>query len=174
MSDARPGRDGRTAYALTTRWRFDAPLEAVWTAVADAEGWPRWWPGVERVATVAPGDGNGVGARRRCTFRSVLPFRLVFETCVTRVEPLRLLEGRVEGELEGVGRCHFARAGGLTLVRHEWRVHTTRAWMNRAAPLLKPLLCWNHAMMMRAGGRGLARHLVGAAVAPAIGDAQKT
>jgi hypothetical protein len=146
-------------YDLTTLWQFDAPIDAVWDAILDAEGWPGWWTGVERVVTLAPGDAIGVGARRRYTCRSVLPFRLTFVARVTRVEPLRLLEGQVEGELEGVGRCHVAHDAGLTTVRYEWHVRPTRLWMNLLAPLAKPLFRWNHDAIMHAGGIGLTRHL---------------
>lgn len=146
-------------YDLTTLWQFDAPIDAVWDAIVDVEGWPHWWPGVERVVTLARGDASGFGARRGYVLKSALPFRLTFVTCVTRVEPLRLLEGRVEGELEGVGRCRVGRDGGLTTVRYEWQVRTTRLWMNLLGPLVKPLFRWNHDAMMRAGGIGLTRHL---------------
>lgn len=146
-------------YDLITRWQFNAPIDAVWEAIMDAEGWPAWWTGVERVDTLTRGDINGVGARRRYVCKSVLPFRLSFVTRVTRVEPLCLIEGRVEGELEGVGCCYLGRDGGLTTVRYEWHVRTTRPWMNALAPLLKPLFRWNHDAIMRAGGIGLSRHL---------------
>ena len=146
-------------YALTTFWQFDAPLEAVWAAVFDAEGWPRWWPGIEEVVILERGDADGVGARQRYTCRSVLPYRLSFVSRVTRVEPLRLLEGRVEGELEGSGCFRLERRGGLVHVRYDWQVRTTRRWMNLLAPVAKPLFRWNHDALMHAGGTGLARYL---------------
>ncbi|MCK0511004.1 SRPBCC family protein [Aromatoleum buckelii] len=151
-------------YDVTTWWRFDAPVEAVWDAIVDAENWPVWWSGIEEVVTLAPGDGSGIGARRRCTCRGLLPFRLTIVTCVTRVEPLSLIEGRVSGELEGVGRCHLVRDARFTTVRYEWQVRTVRRWMNRLGPLAKPIFRWNHVAMMHAGGVGLARHLDSRAV----------
>lgn len=154
-------RGGSKQYHLTTLWRFDAPLEAVWNAVLQAEAWPSWWTGVERVVTLEHGDASGLGARWHCTCKSVLPFRLTFVTHVTRVEPLRLLEGRVDGELEGIGCCHFGRNGNLTALRYDWQVRTTRPWMNLLAPLAKPMFRWNHDAIMHAGGIGLARHLEG-------------
>ncbi|NMG54594.1 SRPBCC family protein [Aromatoleum aromaticum] len=156
-------------YDVTTWWRFDAPLEAVWDAIVDAENWPVWWSGIEEVVTLAPGDGSGIGARRRCTCRGLLPFRLTIVTCVTRVEPLRLIEGRVSGELEGVGRCHLGRDARFTTVRYEWQVRTVRRWMNWLGPFAKPIFRWNHVAMMHAGGVGLARHLDSRAV-PRTGD----
>lgn len=146
-------------YHLVTQWQFDAPLEAVWEAIVRADGWPGWWSGVERVVTLEHGDARGLGARRHCTCKGVLPYRLTFVSRVTRIEALRLLEGRVEGELEGVGRCDFAGDSRFTVVRYDWQVRTTRPWMNLLAPLAKPLFRWNHDCIMRAGAAGLARHL---------------
>jgi len=135
------------------------PLRAVWDAILQAEAWPSWWTGLERVVTLEHGDASGLGTRRRCTCKSVLPYRLTFVTRVTRVEPLRLLEGQVDGELEGVGCCRFGSSQGLTTVRYDWRVRTTGPWMNLLAPLARPLFRWNHDAIMQAGGIGLARHL---------------
>ena len=146
-------------YALTTSWQFDAPLEAVWAAVFDAEAWPQWWPGIERVEILERGDADGVGARQRYTCRSVLPYRLSFVSRVTRVEPLRLLEGQVEGELEGSGCFRLERRDGRVHVRYDWEVRITRRWMNLLAPVARPLFRWNHDALMHAGGTGLARYL---------------
>lgn len=164
-------REPGIRYDVTTHWRFNAPAEAVWDAIVDAENWPVWWPGIVEVVTLAHGDASGLGARRRCTCRSVLPFRLTIVTCVTRVEPLRLIEGRVDGELEGVGRCHLGHDAPFTTVRYEWQVRTARRWMNLLGPLAQPLFRWNHVAMMHAGGVGLARDLGTRAVPLAGGSA---
>ncbi len=146
-------------YHLTTLWRFNAPLDAVWEAVCDCESWPQWWKGAERVVTLECGDAGGLGARRHYTWKSVLPFRLSFVSRVTRIEPLRLIEGCVEGDLAGTGCCRFGREQEFTVVRYDWRVRTTPLWMNLLAPLARPVFRWNHDALMRAGGEGLARHL---------------
>ena len=39
---------------------------------------------------------------------------------------------------------------------YEWRVHTTKPWMNLLAPVAKPIFAWNHDWVMRNGGTGLA------------------
>lgn len=152
------GEPAAPPYQLTTLWRFDAPLDAVWHAIADADSWPTWWRGVDSVL-LERGDAGGVGARRRYICRSVLPLRFTFVARVTRVIPMQLIEGQVEGELEGIGCCRLACADGLTTVRHDWQVRTTRRWMNWLAPLARHVFRWNHDQLMRAGGIGLARHL---------------
>lgn len=146
-------------YHLITLWQLDAPLESVWNAIFHAEDWPNWWKGVECVEIIEPGDASGLGARQRYIWKSALPYRLTFVTCVTRVVPLHLLEGSVSGELEGIGRWYFDRQANLTMVHFDWRVRTTQLWMNLLAPLARPVFRWNHDALMRAGGTGLARHL---------------
>ncbi|WP_349571944.1 SRPBCC family protein [Azotobacter salinestris] len=147
-------------YHLTTLWQLDAPLGAVWDAIVEPEAWPGWWRGVEQVVTLERGrEGSALGARQRFTWKGALPYRLSFVTCVTRFEPRRLLEGRVEGELEGIGRWRFGAEAGRTWVRFDWQVHTTPPWMNLLAPLARPLFRWNHGVLMHSGGIGLARRL---------------
>jgi len=150
---------GKNQYQLTTQCKIDAPLGAVWDAILRVEAWPNWWSGIERVVTLEQGDPSGLGWRRRCTCKSILPYRLTFVTRVIRVEPLRLVEVRVDGELEGKGCCNLTRCGESTVVRYDWHVRTTRWWMNILAPLAKPLFRWNHDAIMQAGGAGLERHL---------------
>ena len=145
-------------YRLSTAWRFDAPQDMVWNAIADADGWPLWWPGIRSV-TLERGDANGLGALRRYTCRGALPLDLRFIVRVTRMQAPHLIEGLACGDLAGIGRCLLRRNQGQTAVRFDWQVRTTGAWLNRLAPLLHPLLCWNHDRLMRAGGQGLARHL---------------
>lgn len=152
------GPDAAASYRLTTWWRFDAPLEPVWHAIADADGWPAWWPGIASV-TLAPGDAQGLGAVRCYSCRGALPLRLRFVARVTRVVPQRLIEGRVRGDLVGTGCCQLASERGQTTVCFDWRVRTAGAWLSRLAPWIHPLLRWNHDRLMRAGGRGLQCHL---------------
>jgi hypothetical protein len=146
-------------YSFVTIWRFRSPLEPVWETIYRSEEWPAWWRGVERVEPVEPGGADGVGALRRYTWRSRLPYRLAFEMRLTRVEPLSLLEGQAVGELSGTGRWRLAHEGGVTRVRYDWNVRTTRPWMNLLAPLARPVFRWNHDVVMDWGADGLARKL---------------
>ena len=147
-------------YAFLTRWRFQAPIGAVWDLVAGPEAWPSWWRGVEKVELLEAGDAEGRGALRRFTWKSKLPYRLAFDMRAERIEKPSLLEGRAQGELEGEGRWELREeAEGWTAVDYHWRVRTTKAWMNALYPLLKPAFAWNHDAVMRWGGEGLAKRL---------------
>jgi hypothetical protein len=145
-------------YRFVTTWCLDAPIERVFEAIDDAAGWPRWWKGVTRAELVEPGDGRGIGRVWRLTWRSRLPYDLSFESRVTRREPPYLLEGNADGELVGVGRWRLYVGHGTAVV-YEWNVRTSRPWMNRLAPVARPLFAWNHDVVMRQGAEGLARLL---------------
>ena len=147
-----------TSYRFLTTWCVDAPIGPVWEAIHDSERWPTWWKGVERVVELEPGDEDGRGSLSRYTWRSRLPYTLEFDMRVTRVEPPHLLEGVAVGELAGEGRWRLFEGQG-TAVTYEWVVRTTRPWMNALAPLARPLFAWNHDVVMRHGGEGLARLL---------------
>lgn len=146
-------------YRLLTIWHIEAPLAAVYAAIENSLDWPQWWPGAQRVATLAVGDACGGKAIRRYTWRGNLPYRLVLDISPTRVEPGRLIEGRAVGDLQGVGRWRFAGQGTTSIVRFEWEVSATRRWMRWLAPLAGRLFIRNHALVMARGGAGLAKWL---------------
>lgn len=147
------------SYRFLTTWCLEAPVDRVWDAVEDSLRWPQWWKGVTRVVALEPGDGAGVGSRRRYAWKSSLPYELEFDMLTTRCERPYLLEGQASGELEGIGRWRMFSAAQTTAVLYEWQVRTTRPWMNRVAPLARPVFAWNHDVVMRQGAEGLGRLL---------------
>ncbi|MBS4095498.1 MAG: SRPBCC family protein [Sulfuricella sp.] len=144
-------------YRFVTLWRLEAPLSEIYEAILHSRHWPGWWQGVEKVEDMAPGDSTGIGNVRCYTLKSRLPYRLVFAAHTVRIEPLVELAAEISGDLEGMGRWLFSVDGRVTTVRHEWRVRTTRLWMNLAAPLGRFLFEWNHHALMEHGALGLAR-----------------
>jgi len=145
-------------YAFLTTWCVDAPIDGVFDLLHDSKGYPRWWNGVQRVEVLEPGDPTSLGELVHFTWRSVLPYSLGFDLRVTRVERPYLLEGRASGELEGVGTWRLFEGRGTAIV-YDWRVRTTKRWMNLLGPLARPAFSWNHDIVMRRGGRGLAAEL---------------
>jgi uncharacterized protein YndB with AHSA1/START domain len=146
-------------YHYISTWQLRAPIEQVWTAISDLDRLPAWYPAVQEVQTLAPGDDQRVGARVRYVIKGRLPMRLAFEATITRVDPPRELELRAEGDLAGTGRWELQQQGEVTTIRYRWDVHTTKPWMNLAAPIARPLFTWNSRGVMLQAGQGLARHL---------------
>jgi uncharacterized protein YndB with AHSA1/START domain len=146
-------------YHYISTWQLQAPIERVWLAISDLERLPAWYPAVQQVQTLAAGDADGVGSRVRYLIKGRLPMRLAFEATIARVVPPRELELRAEGELAGTGRWELEQRGEVTSVRYTWDVRTTKAWMNLAAPVARPLFTWNTRGVLLEAGQGLARFL---------------
>jgi uncharacterized protein YndB with AHSA1/START domain len=146
-------------YAFLTTWLLASPREPVWDAIYDEASWPQWWRGVEVAEELRPGDDLGVGTVSRMVWRSFLPYRVEFEVTATRIEHPTLMEGEAVGDLEGTGRWRLYEQDGITAVIYEWNVATTKPWMTRMAPFLRPVFEWNHDWVMRRGGEGLAARL---------------
>ena len=146
------------SYSFLTTWILDAPRQAVWDAIYEIERWPDWWQGVRSVEKVEDGDADGIGARYRHEWRSVIPYPVRFETRITRIELPHLIEADAVGELAGTGRWRLFD-GRETAVTYEWNVRTTRPWMNLLAPAARPVFRWNHNVVMHQGAEGLAARL---------------
>ena len=147
------------SYEFVTIWRIDAPIEKVWNEIYHTEYWPDWWKGVLKVEELKEGDDLGVGSIRKYTWRTKLPYKLIFEIETVKVEPMRYLEGVSKGELDGTGIWRFSSEGDTTTARYDWLVNTTKTWMNVLAPMAKPLFEWNHKVVMRWGAESLSKRL---------------
>lgn len=144
---------------LVSHWHIAAPVERVWAALADIDTWPRWWPGVRAVRTLVPAGADGLGGRRLVRWATRLRGDIEIE--LEAVELLRheRIRGRCSGALRGEGLWLLHAEGTCTALTCVWRLELGGPWMRWLAPLLR----WNHEVLMRAGGDGLARHLAGPA-----------
>ncbi len=146
-------------YNWVSVWDIDAPRPMVWAAISRAEDWPRWWPFVDSVELLRPGDADGAGAMCHLVWRTRLPYRIRLEVETVDVKPEHSLWVRAQGDAAGEGTWKLTDAGGGTRVEYEWRISLDRPWMRWLAPLAAPLYRWNHDAVMAAGGTGLARYL---------------
>jgi hypothetical protein len=146
-------------YRFLTTWILPSSRESAWEVLEDVERWQEWWRGVERVSLVAPGDDGPLGCCYRIAWRSRIPYELEFDFTVHRVEAPRLMQGTAAGELTGSGTWRLFEQDGVCAVIYEWDVDTTKRWMNLLAPLARPVFEYNHDLVMRWGGEGLARRL---------------
>lgn len=146
-------------YQFITHWRFQAPLEKVWKEIKAMSRWPEWWSYVAKVELLKQGEANELGAIRRITWKTALPYTLTFDSELVEEIHHQLMKGRAFGELEGTGIWTFLTEGETTLVRYDWQVKTTKSWMNLLAPLARPIFAWNHDKVMTAGFVGLTKRL---------------
>jgi hypothetical protein len=107
---------------------------------------------------LTPGK-EGIGARYERLTRGLLPYTLRYVLTITRHDPPRASAYHSEGDLVGEGGYALTQTGDTTQIVFTWNVATQSRWMNRLAPLLKPVFAWNHNYVMRQGEKALQRHL---------------
>jgi hypothetical protein len=95
----------------------------------------------------------------RIAWRSRIPYDLEFDFTVREMDEPCSMSGEASGELEGTGHWRLYEQDGVTAVTYEWDVRTTKTWMNLIAPIARPVFAYNHDVVMRWGGEGLAERL---------------
>jgi hypothetical protein len=108
---------------------------------------------VQRVTELVPDE------RYVIAWRSRIPYELEFEFTVRETDAPCSMIGDATGELAGTGHWRLFECQGVTAVTYEWRVTTAKAWMNLLAPVARRVFEYNHNVVMRWGGEGLARRL---------------
>ncbi|MDW4910947.1 SRPBCC family protein [Streptomyces sp. ADMS] len=142
-----------THYRFHSRWRLPAAPSVVYEALERAEEYPRWWRQVREVHRVD--DTTGV-----VRIRSLLPYDLTFTAREVRRDPAAgVLEIAMSGDLDGWARWTLTEAGYGTRAHYDQEVDVRKPLMRRLAVPGRPIFLANHALMMRAGRRGLATHL---------------
>jgi hypothetical protein len=143
----------RNHYRFLSLWSLPAPPAAVYAALQRAEDYPRWWPQVRAVERLD--DTTGV-----IRIRSVLPYDLTFTAREVRRDPAAgVLESAVRGDIDGWARWTVSAHGTGSLARYDQEVDVRRPLLRRLALPGRLAFRANHALMMRAGRRGLRAYL---------------
>lgn len=152
-------KDAGNRYQFQTVWQTSALVEKVWETLAHYSAWTTWWRGVRKVEVLRSGDDSGVGTVLRQGWRSWLPYTLVFDLEMIRLESKRVLEGCASGDLEGICKWTFTPVNGGTEIRFAVDVRTGRWWMNLPIPFASRIVRANFETIMRWGREGLERKL---------------
>ncbi|MFB7555189.1 SRPBCC family protein [Streptomyces brevispora] len=140
-------------YRFMSVWDFVAPPGAVYQLLERAEQYPRWWPQVREVTPVDDTSGT-------TRIRSLIPYDLVITFRERRRDPLAgVLEVALTGDLEGWARWTVTRHGAGSRATYEQEVEVRKRLLRVLAVPGRPVFRANHALMMRAGRRGLAARL---------------
>ncbi|MBM9509803.1 SRPBCC family protein [Actinacidiphila acididurans] len=140
-------------YRFRSVWHLDAEPDAVYGVLERPDAYPGWWPQIREVRQT--GETTGV-----LRFRSLLPYDLVVAARSTRHDPeARVLEIAMTGDLDGWVRWTVLPAPTGTRLLYDQEVVVRKPLMRLLAVPCRPLFRANHALMMRAGHRGLRARL---------------
>jgi Polyketide cyclase / dehydrase and lipid transport len=148
-------------YHFVTDWRFQAPLQKVWSVVLDIESYPGWWKNFRRIK-ITRGDGKSVGSVIECEVRGSLPYSLKYALEVKAADENRHILLQSTGDLVGTGRWDFSEVDPSTVKAvYYWDVATTNLILNLVAPLARGALARNHERVMANGYAALRPHVEG-------------
>ncbi|MFJ2772525.1 SRPBCC family protein [Streptomyces sp. NPDC087300] len=140
-------------YRFRSVWDLPGAPADVYAVLERVEDYPLWW---RQVREVTPVDEHSGVAR----FRSLLPYDLVVTAQERRRDPAAgVLEIVMSGHLDGWARWSIAAGPTGTRAVYEQEVDVRRPLMRRLAVPGRPVFLLNHALMMRAGEKGLRAYL---------------
>mgnify|MGYP003463232706 CR=1 FL=1 len=143
---------------LRSTWTLQASPVEVWSVLASAQEWSRWWPGLTSTVVKA-GNPDGVGTAGDLTFASPLGYRLRLGLEVTSSSPPQEVGTRRVGDRIGTAHARLLGYRDSTIVIIDWRVHLNRPVLAQAERVVPRVMHWAHHEVMRAGERGLRAHL---------------
>jgi len=147
-------------YHFHSEWEIRATPAQIWQALLSQPfAWDHWWPQLRDVHDIRIKPGE-VGSSFRCSWQAPLGYRLDCLILVKSVEQHQSAVLEISGDLAGTAVCTMRRQGDVTHLSIDWQVKTMKAWMNRLAPLLKPLFVWGHHTVMMSGERGFSNYMI--------------
>ncbi|MFJ2896868.1 SRPBCC family protein [Streptomyces sp. NPDC087218] len=142
-------------YRFLSIWDLPGPPDTVYEILLHADDYPRWWPQFREVARLDATTGTA-------RIRSLLPYDLVMTIRESRRDPsARVVEAVLGGDLEGWARWTVVPHGAGSRAVYEQEVEVRKRLMRLLAVPGRPVFRANHALMMRAGRRGLKARLEG-------------
>jgi uncharacterized protein YndB with AHSA1/START domain len=140
-------------YVFIDEWDVDAPIEAVYHALADARTYPDWW---KRVYIAVEADGPPeVGAVSKQEFKGQLPYHLNTTSTIVKADPPHSFSVDVVGDLTGKGVWTLTETDGKVHIHFDWRVLADRPLLRYLTPILRPLFRHNHNWSIKRAIEGL-------------------
>jgi uncharacterized membrane protein len=128
----RAGSD--TPAPVSTSVVIDAPIDRVWSVVADIEGQPRWMHDMKSVRMTTPGPTQ-VGSRGEATVR-MFGVGVTDPVTVTAFEPPTTFGIRHEGSFAGGGTFRLASADGGATTVVDWEERLAAPVLPHAAAVV--------------------------------------
>ena len=138
--------------ASDRHYRFPVPADAFWSAIGATDDYRRWWPWLRTFDA----EGLVAGDVWRCAVRPPLRYTVRFAVHLGTVEPPRVIDARVEGDIAGTARLVVTpRDDGCDV-----RLTSTLAPSHRGLALLasvaRPLVRRGHDWVLDTGARQFA------------------
>lgn len=134
-------------------WHFDAPLDELWSAVADTSAFPSVFSWV-RDYEAGP---LAAGTVARFRVKPPLPYSLHLVVSVVDVIEGSLVRTRVDGDVRGDAELAVIGVDGGSQARLRWDLVVVRPSLVRVASTLRPVMVAGHDVVVAMGVRQFRR-----------------
>lgn len=148
-------------FRIVTQWQVEADIAEVSAILSEPLRFPDWWGDVYLgIHILAEGDAKGIGQQVAVHSKGWLPYHLHWVGTLVESHAPQGWVIEATGDLTGRGVWTLIQNGPMADVTYDWRVTTDRPLFRRLAPVLFPVLAWNHRWAMARGEDGLKREVV--------------
>ena len=142
-------------YRFRSVWEVPVEPAEAFRVLRELADYPAWW---RQVRTAEAVDDDTF----RLRVRSLLPYDLVITATRAREDPgAGVLEATLSGDLTGYSRWVLSGSGTGARAVFEEDVVAEKPLLRRLGAVARPAFRANHAVMMRAGERGLRAYVGG-------------
>lgn len=137
-------------FATDRTYRFDVPLDVLWSALADTGSYTRWFPWLD-AGRLGPLEAGTIAA---VVVRPPLPYRLAIDVHLDEVVPRVRIVARVTGDLVGPASLDVGAAGSTaSTARLRWSLALHRRHLLLAERFARPALQVGHDAVVAIGVR---------------------
>lgn len=140
------------------RYRFPVPPDRFWAAISATDRYRDWWPWLR----VFDAEGLHAGASWRCAVRAPWRYTVRFRVALTIVEPPRLIDAHLDGDLDGTARLTIGADERGCAVRLTSTLSPSTRGLWLITSLARPIARRGHDWILDTGARQFAT----AALAP--------
>lgn len=141
------------------RWTFDLEPDELWAAIERTDDYRRWWPWLRRF------DAKGLvgGDRWYCLVQPPLPYQVRFFIDLDRVEPGRLAEATVTGDIRGTARLTVEPVEPVEPDGHSCEARLVSSlepahpFFRALGVVARPMIMWGHDWVLDQGLRQFSR-----------------
>lgn len=143
----------RASFRYDRSWRFDAPVDRVWEALAHTQDYPRWWRWLDDL------DVGRLETGSIATFRvrPPLPYSLRFVVRIDEVVEKERVDATVSGDVCGTATLVLSPTAPGTQARIMWQLELNRPVLRFIEPIAHRVMVVGHDLVMAWGVRQFRR-----------------
>src|SRR5688572_14617275 len=142
-------------YSFRDRWRVDGAIQDVADLFLNTAEIADWWPQFSCVAIAEAGSPDGATRSFGARANGFLPYALVLDFRVTRVQFPQQFSVEVSGDLRGHGGGKLRQTGRHVEIDFDLTICAVRPLLHVLSLVARPALVAQHRWVMRQGERGL-------------------